>query len=155
MVELKFLGRGNTAGDLVAYLPESKTVLAGDIVVYPFPFATQSYISEWAKVLRGLEHMDAARIVPGHGPVLTDKQYIRDLADVFETIAKQARAGYQRGMTAEQLREKIDLTALADRFAHGDAFIRANFNAQMRSAIDRMWQELSGNWKPEGNSEGG
>ena len=149
-VELKFLGRGNTAGDLVAYLPESKTVLTGDLVVYPFPFATQSYISEWAKVMRELERMDVTRIVPGHGPVLTDKQYIRDLAEVFETIEKQARAAYHRGMTADQLREKIDLTAIAERFAHGETFIRANFNAQMRSAVERMWEELSGEWKPEG-----
>lgn len=150
-VELKFLGRANTAGDLVAYLPESKTVLTGDVVVHPFPFATHSYISEWAKVLRALERMDVTRIVPGHGPVLTDKQYIRDLAEVFETIEKQARAAYYRGMTADQLREKIDVTALAERFSHGEAFIRANFDAQMQSAVDRMWQELSGEWKPEGN----
>jgi hypothetical protein len=54
-------------------------------------------------------------------------------------------------MTADQLREKIDLSRFSDRFAHGDAFIKANFDAQMKgSAIDRMWQELTGQWKPEG-----
>jgi len=80
-----------------------------------------------------------------------DKQYVRDVAAAFESIARQARAAYQPGMTADQLRDKIDLSAFGERFAHGDPFIKANFDAQMKgSAIDRMWQELSGQWKPEG-----
>ena len=150
-VELRFLGRGNTAGDVVAYLPESKTLLTGDLVVFPFPFATESYITEWAAVMRTIERMDLTRIVPGHGPVMTNTQYVREVADVLESISRQAKAAYQPGMTADQLREKIDLTAFSDRFSHGDVFIKGNFDAQMKGpAIDRMWQELTNQWKPEG-----
>jgi len=151
-VELRFLGRGNTAGDIVAYVPDTKTLMTGDLVVFPFPFATQPYITEWAGVMRQIERMDAARVVPGHGPVMNDMHYVRDVADVLESIARQAKAAYQPGMTADQLREKIDLAAFSDRFSHGDAFLKANFDAQMKgSAIDRMWQELTGQWKPEGD----
>jgi len=150
-VELSFLGRGNTAGDLVAYLPDSKTLLTGDLVVFPFPFATEPYITEWAAVMRRIEGMDVTRIVPGHGPVMNDKHYVRDVAEVLESISRQGKAVYQPGMTADQLREKIDLSQFTDRFAHGDAFLKANFEAQMKgSAVDRMWQELTGQWKPEG-----
>jgi len=150
-VQLRFLGRGNTAGDLVAYLPESKTLLTGDLVVHPFPFATQPYVTEWAAVMRRMEAMDVTRIVPGHGPVMRDKEYVRAVAEVLESISRQAKAAYKPGMTADQLREAIDLTPFVERFAHGDAFLRANFLAQMKgSAIDRMWQELTGEWKPEG-----
>ena len=151
-VRLAFLGRGNTAGDIVAFLPESKTLLTGDLVVYPFPFATQPYISEWVTVLRKIETMDVERIVPGHGPVFTDKQYLRDVTETLESISRQARAAYKPGMTADSLRAKIDLSEFAEGFSKGDRFIRANFDAQMKgSAIDRMWQELVGEWKPEGD----
>ena len=151
-VRLEFLGRGNTAGDIVAFLPESKTLLTGDLVVYPFPFATQPYITEWATVLRRVEAMDVERIVPGHGHVFTDKQYVRDVAETLESIARQARGAYKPGMTADSLRAKIDLSGFAERFAKGDRFIRVNFDVQMKgSAIDRMWQELTGAWKPEGD----
>jgi glyoxylase-like metal-dependent hydrolase (beta-lactamase superfamily II) len=150
-VEVKFLGRGNTAGDLVAYLPDTKTLLTGDLVVFPFPFATEPYVSEWAKVMRTVEHMGAERIVPGHGPVMRDASYVRDVADVLESIERQARAAYKPGMTAERLRESIDLSPFNERFAHGDRFIQANFDAQMKNlAVERMWQELAGQWKPEG-----
>ena len=70
---------------------------------------------------------------------------------MLESISSQAKAAYHPGMTADQLREKIDITRFSDQFSHGDAFIKANFDAQMKgSAIDRMWQELAGQWKPEG-----
>ena len=73
------------------------------------------------------------------------------MAEGLEAISSQAKAVYQPGMTADQLREKIDLSRFSDRFSHGDAFIKGNFDAQMKgSAIDRMWQELTGQWKPEG-----
>lgn len=150
-VELKFLGRGNTGGDLVAYLPQSRVILTGDLLVAPFPFATQSYITEWAKVLHTIDAMNVSTIVPGHGPVLQDRKYLRAFTDVLESIVKQARAAYTPGMTADQLREKIDLLSFAERFSKGERFLRVNFDAQMKGpAIDRMWQELTGNWKPEG-----
>ena len=55
-------------------------------------------------------------------------------------------------MTAEELRKSIDLSPFNERFAHGDRFIQANFDAQMKvRAVERMWEELSGQWKPEGS----
>ncbi len=149
-VELSFLGRANTAGDLVAWLPESKVLLTGDVVVWPFPFATQSYIREWPAVLRRLLAMGAVAYVPGHGRVLRDGRYLTDLAELFESIARQGKAVYVPGMTLEQFKPKIDLAAFRERFAHGDDFIGRNFDAMMSSALDRMYQELAGHLLPEG-----
>jgi glyoxylase-like metal-dependent hydrolase (beta-lactamase superfamily II) len=149
-VQLRFLGRGNTAGDIVAWLPDDKVMLTGDVVVYPWPFATQAYITEWGRVLRQIHGFDPAVLVPGHGDVMHDTGYLDQLAALMESISSQGRAAYSPGMTVDTLRSKIDLQAAAERFAHGDAFIRSNFDDMMGDAIDRMWQELSGEWKPEG-----
>jgi len=150
-VRLLHLGRGNTAGDVVAWLPESRILLAGDLVVHPFPFATQSYITEWAAILRKLDAMDPAIIVPGHGPVMHDKQYLEDLASLFESMSSQAHAAWQPGMSADDLRKKVDISTWSAKFSHDDKFIKANFDYMVgQPAIDRLWQELSGQWKPEG-----
>lgn len=149
-VQLKFLGRGNTAGDLIAWLPESATLLTGDLVVHPFPYATQSYITEWAVILHNLEQMAPRNMVPGHGPVMTDLTYVRQLIALLEALDRQARAAYVAGMTVEELSKKIDLSAVREPIVHGDAFIAANFDNMMTSAIDRMWQQLAGRLKPEG-----
>jgi cyclase len=151
-VRLQHLGRGNTAGDVVAYLPESKILLTGDLLVYPFPFATQSYISEWAAVLRKLDAMDVSTIVPGHGPVMHDKQYLQDVAALFETVSAQAHAAYRPGMSADELRAKVDISAQSAKFSHGERFIKANFDYMIgQPSIDRLWQELTHQWKPEGD----
>lgn len=150
-VSVRFLGRGNTAGDLIAWVPDSRTLLTGDLLVHPWPFATQSYISEWGTVLRRLAAMDAAVIVPGHGAPMHDNVYMIAVAEVLESIDRQARSAWREGMTAEELGKKVDLSGFAEKFSHGDAFYKANFDYMMgQSAVKRMWQELSGKWEPEG-----
>ncbi len=151
IVSLRFLGRGNTAGDLVAWVPDSQTLLTGDLLVSPWPFATQSYIGEWVRVLRRLAGMDIGTIVPGHGAPMHDKTYLVSVAEVLESIERQARAAWHEGMSAEELRAKVDLSTFGEKFSHGDAFYKANFDYMMgQSAVKRMWQELSGKWEPEG-----
>jgi hypothetical protein len=95
----------------------------GDIVVHPFPFATHSYIGEWAAVLRKVIAMDTVAIVPGHGPVMRDKAYITDMAELMESIDAQAKAAYVPGMSLADLRKKIDLAKFKQRFAGDDKFI--------------------------------
>jgi cyclase len=151
-VTLLHLGRGNTGGDVVAWLPESRILLTGDLVVHPFPFATQSYITEWAAVLRKLDALDPAIIVPGHGAVQHDKQYLENLAALFESLSSQGHAAYHARMSADDLRKKVDISTWSAKFSHDDKFIKANFDYMIgQSGIDRLWQELSGQWKPEGD----
>ncbi|MFN8574332.1 MAG: MBL fold metallo-hydrolase [Gemmatimonadaceae bacterium] len=149
-VVVRHLGRGNTAGDLVLWVPDAQAILTGDLVVYPFPFCTQPYITEWTAALRKVEALQPQTIIPGHGPVMHDLGYVRTLMELSESIATQAKAAYKPGVSADSLAAHIDLTAFATRITHGDAFLRANFDVQMQSAIERMRQELSGTWKPEG-----
>ena len=154
-VELLWLGRANTAGDAVIYVPDAKVAAVGDIIVHPFPFATQSYISEWAAVLRKIEAMDTVAIVPGHGPVMRDKRYLADLAELMESITAQVRAAYKPGMTLDEVRAKVDLDTFRTRIAGGNAFIEANFNNMVaRSAVARAVQEAEGKLEPEGMPKG-
>lgn len=149
-VELRHLGRANTAGDVVAWVPDAKVLVAGDLVVHPFPFATQSYIGEWADVLRRIEAMPFEALVPGHGPVMRERDYVRTLAETFESIVAQARAAYRPGMTEEALRERVDLAPFRRRIAGDDATIGANFDYMVgRLAVGRAWQALRGALEPE------
>ena len=149
-VQLKHLGRGNTAGDVVAYVPERKILVTGDLVVAPFPFATQAYIREWAAVLDQLNAIDADIIVPGHGNIMHDKRYMNDVAALLRSISAQVHAIYRPGMTLDQMRSRVDIKRFRDQFAGTDAFIGANFDNMMNMAIDRAVQEEQGAFKPEG-----
>ena len=92
-VDVRFLGRGNTAGDAVVYVPDTKTLMTGDLVVYPTPYAFGSFFGEWVQTMDALLAIDAAAIVPGHGPVLHDKTYLQAVRALLAEMVAQAKAG--------------------------------------------------------------
>jgi glyoxylase-like metal-dependent hydrolase (beta-lactamase superfamily II) len=152
VVKLQFLGRANTAGDVIAYLPEEKVLLTGDVLVAPFPYATQSYIREWAEVLRKLENFDTAIIVPGHGRPMHDKSYLTDVRALMESISSQVHALYKPGVSVEDVRKQVDIAALRQKICGDDKFVLANFdNMVLQSALERAYQEEAGSLKPEGD----
>jgi len=51
-VQIKFLGRGNTAGDTVVYLPKEQIAIVGDLVGYPIPMANDGYPSSGSRLFR-------------------------------------------------------------------------------------------------------
>ena len=150
-VQVMYLGRANTAGDAVVYIPDARVLAVGDILVHPFPFAFQSYIGEWAAVLRKIESMDAAVIVPGHGPIMRDRAYLVQVAELMESIDRQVRSAYQPGASLEEVRGKVDLGPFRARIAGDDPVLRANFDAMVAgSAVARAYQAVRGEMEPEG-----
>jgi glyoxylase-like metal-dependent hydrolase (beta-lactamase superfamily II) len=75
-IDIRFLGRANTRGDLVVSLPEDKIVITGDVLVGPIPFAFGSFLGDWVKTLTAIRSLDASVIVPGHGPIQRDWSYL-------------------------------------------------------------------------------
>ena len=69
-VEVKFLGRGNTLGDVVVQLPAEKIVATGDLLDHPVPYMLGGFPREWIETLDALEKLGASTFVPGHGEVL-------------------------------------------------------------------------------------
>jgi len=104
-VEVRWLGRANTRGDLIVHLPRQRIVATGDVVVYPIPFAFGSFPGEWVTVLDSIMAMRPARIVPGHGPVLADLSYVRQVRAALNDILAPADAvAERRDSTAVALR---------------------------------------------------
>ncbi|HUJ28031.1 MAG TPA: MBL fold metallo-hydrolase [Myxococcales bacterium] len=128
-VDVRFLGRGNTAGDAVVYVPDAKVLITGDLVVYPVPYAFGSFFGEWVKTMDALLAIDAAAIVPGHGPVMRDKRYLQLVRDLLARLVEQANAAAARGQSAEEARKAVDLGALRAELTRGDAELDKELDA--------------------------
>jgi glyoxylase-like metal-dependent hydrolase (beta-lactamase superfamily II) len=156
MVRLMHLGRGNTAGDLVAYVSDARTLITGDLVVHPVPYAYGSYLGQWSVVLGKLEAMDADVIVPGHGPVMHDKSYMRQVRELLDSVVAEVKRVWKPGMSGDDVRKLIDLSKARDAFCHGDKTLEAGFKASIEAAgVDRATQQLEGRMKPEAFDENG
>lgn len=67
-VEVKHLGRGNTVGDALVYLPREKILVTGDLLVRPVPYAFDGYPAEWIRTLESMGGSMRRRSFPGMGP---------------------------------------------------------------------------------------
>ena len=76
-IEVRWFGCGNTRGDLVVFVPAAGVVATGDLVVWPVPFGFGSYPAEWAADLDSILARAPRVVVPGHGPVLRNLDYVR------------------------------------------------------------------------------
>lgn len=126
-VDIRFLGRANTAGDAVVYVPDAKVLMTGDLLVAPIPFGTGSYVSEWIAVMTKLDAFDAAVIVPGHGPAEHDRGHLHTMTALLESIDSQVRAAVQAGLSLDETRKKVDITKFTQELTAGIASRKRNF----------------------------
>ncbi len=145
VVELKHLGRGNTGGDVVAWLPAERILVAGDLVDHPVPYAFGGYPGDWPGTLDRLAALDPELVVPGHGEVLRGKGYIARVAALVRGIRQQVTELLEKnggGFPLEEVQKAIDLSEARRAFAGDDADNREFFDASMASLIRTVHAEV-------------
>ena len=122
-IQLMKLGHGNTEGDIVMWLPEARVVAAGDLVVYPSPYAFNVPPRPWAESLRNLNALDYSVLVPGHGAVQHDTAYVDLLIEAAESIADQRDTMVAEGLSHEEIEAALDFADYEQRMTGGDEFL--------------------------------
>jgi glyoxylase-like metal-dependent hydrolase (beta-lactamase superfamily II) len=115
-IQLKFLGRGHTAGDVVVYLPREKIVITGDFLTAGMSNLSDSYPNEWADSLDALKKLDFTTVLPGHGEAYTDKVKIDNYQAYLRDAWAQASTLKQQGVSAEDAVKRIDMGSHKERF---------------------------------------
>jgi cyclase len=90
-VDLLFVGPAHTTNDVVAWVPERRTLFAGDLVFNGgTPFVVMGSVAGALTALERLEDLGAETIVPGHGPVCgpealaAQRAYLRLVSDLAD-----------------------------------------------------------------------
>ena len=144
-VHLLQLGEGHTPGDLVVYVPSKGVLAAGDLVTLPIPSAVEVPLMEWLQTLEKLSALDFKVLIPGHGPVQTNRSYLELLMSSISEIIMQVRAAVNAGKTLEQTHAAVNIDTLRERFHRGDeAIARAFDRFFLKPAVDGFYNQLSG-----------
>jgi cyclase len=124
-IDIRYMGRGHTSGDLVVHLPEEGVLITGDLVIWPVPYVgnPQSHPGDWSTTLEKLMALHPAVIIPGHGPVLRDDSYLKLMAGLFASIKSQVEGAAARNESLEQTRKNVNLDEFQKLFA-GDSRMR-------------------------------
>jgi glyoxylase-like metal-dependent hydrolase (beta-lactamase superfamily II) len=153
-IHILHLGRGNTPGDLVLWLPGERILASGDLVVHPVPYGFGSFPLDWIATLDRLADFDFDLLVPGHGAVQHDVAYIRRLQALLTEVRRQVGESVAQGYDLEMTREKLDLSSFVDEFAGNDADARQKFDDWWAQPIARSaWHEARGEPIRQGASD--
>lgn len=114
LVELIEVGPAHTAGDVIAYVPDARTVYTGDILfIGGTPIVWAGPLTNWINACDLMLGMDIETVVPGHGP-LTDKAGIVQVRDYLSFVQHEASARFEVGMDAWDAARDIALNGFGD-----------------------------------------
>jgi len=138
-VELRTVGPAHTRGDQIVYLSEERVLFAGDLVenrFFPILPDEDAHGSPWIDVLRELEAMAPAVVVPGHGGV-GDVSLVAEVRAYLEDVRARVRETAGEGAGVEQLKKRLE-PQLRERYPDWDNPVWIPF------AIERFHAELGG-----------
>jgi len=138
-IQILFLGRAHTGGDLPVYLPRRQILFLSEIFLNRvFPAMRSAYPAEWLRTLTRAEQLPVTTYIPGHGftePAAVAKEELHAYRKALENVIAEATRLYRAGATLD------DAIARAD-FGEYASWTLAK--SQGPIAIRRVYDELSG-----------
>ncbi len=101
-VDLIHLGRAHTAGDIVAWVPDSSVMFSGDIVEYRSAcYCGDGHFADWPAALDAIAGFRPRALAPGRGDALTGEAKVAEalaltrdfLESTYRPVAEAAAAG--------------------------------------------------------------
>jgi glyoxylase-like metal-dependent hydrolase (beta-lactamase superfamily II) len=105
-IQILFLGRAHTGGDLSVYLPRQKILFMSETFLNRvFPAMRSAYPSDWLKALDKAEAIKADLYIPGHGftesgPV--SKEELRTYHKALAAVIAEATRLHKAGVPVDQ-----------------------------------------------------
>ena len=106
-VELMFLGRAHTAGDIVAFVPDEQVMFTGDIVEYHSAcYCGDGHFADWGPTLDRIAVFAPKSIAPGRGDALVGDEMVNaaisNTRDFLRSTYQPAAMVAARGGTLQE-----------------------------------------------------
>jgi len=138
-IQILFLGRAHTGGDLEVYLPRERILYMSEVFSNRvFPSMANGYPSEWIATLRRAELLPVDVFVPAHGFV-DSPTVLREEEQNYRRALEQIVA---EGTRLYDARVPLDSATASANYGVFDGWTRAANNAYQ--AIKRVYMERDG-----------
>jgi glyoxylase-like metal-dependent hydrolase (beta-lactamase superfamily II) len=106
-VRIMHIGRGHTAGDVIAWVPDANVVFSGDLVEYHSAcYCGDAHLADWPKTLDRLAQFKANALVPGRGAALATPDKVRagieGTRDFLSTLYGSAQKSVAKGLSLKE-----------------------------------------------------
>ena len=116
-VRIMRIGRGHTAGDVVAFVPDANVVFSGDLVEYKSAcYCGDAHFTDWPATLDRLAEFSARALVPGRGAALKTPNEVADgialtedfLTSLYGSVVDSVAKGHSLKEAYDAAREVMD-----------------------------------------------
>jgi glyoxylase-like metal-dependent hydrolase (beta-lactamase superfamily II) len=103
-VRIMHIGRGHTAGDVIAAVPDCGVVFSGDLVEYKSAcYCGDAHFTDWPTTLDNLAEMQATALVPGRGAALASPERVKEgiemTSDFLSTLYGSVKDSVGKGLS--------------------------------------------------------
>ena len=141
-VELIEVGPAHTRGDVLAHVPDARTIFTGDILfIGGTPIVWAGPLGNWVAACDLILDLDVEQVVPGHGPV-TDKAGVVEVRDYLTFIDREATARFEAGLDAWEAARDIA------REIAGGAFADLGERGRVSVNVETVYRTLDPNRPP-------
>jgi len=119
----------HTDNDLTVYDRNTRTLFTSDLLFVQHIPVVDGKLRGWLRTMPQLERMDAALVVPGHGPTRSGgPDAWKPQQEYLEALLRQTRAALKSGKTLSQAVDSVAVEA-ASRWQLAERFHRRNVTA--------------------------
>jgi glyoxylase-like metal-dependent hydrolase (beta-lactamase superfamily II) len=106
-VRIAHIGRGHTAGDVIAVVPDAGVIFSGDLVEYRSAcYCGDAHFTDWPTTLGRLDALSPRALVPGRGAALTTRDLVSEgialTRDFLQTLYGSVQASVAAGSSLKQ-----------------------------------------------------
>ncbi|HLN09636.1 MAG TPA: MBL fold metallo-hydrolase [Xanthobacteraceae bacterium] len=106
-VRILHIGRGHTAGDVIAVVPDAGVIFSGDLVEYRSAcYCGDAHFTDWPTTLGRLDALAPRALVPGRGAALTTRELVTEgialTRDFLQTLYGSVQASVAAGSSLKQ-----------------------------------------------------
>jgi cyclase len=138
-VEILWLGRAHTDGDVFVFLPNEKFIATGDALHGWTPFMGDSYPYEWIQTLDAAEKLDFHIVLGGHGDVMHGKLRFELWKEYFQDLMDRTAAAYAEGASLDQAQKTVSAFLIKKYAAQFDP----NFPKSVTANVTKAYQVIA------------
>lgn len=139
-VQILWLGKAHTDGDVFVYLPKEKVIASGDALHGWTPFMGDSYPYDWIGTLDQAEKLDFDYVSGGHGDVMRGKGMFEQWKQYFTDLMAETANVYAEGGTLADARKRV-AAALQEKYA---GKFPSTFPQDVVGNIEKAYRVVSG-----------